>query len=51
MNLGQVATLIGAAPLKWSTHWGSFIPSEDDDTMSGKRDVPLAALSLCKHFG
>ena len=30
----------GAAPLKWSTHRDSIIPSEEDQKMAGKRDKP-----------
>ena len=28
-----------------------FIPSEEDQKMAGKRNVPESALSYCKHFG
>jgi acetyl-CoA synthetase len=35
-------SLRGAAPLKWSTHRDSIIPSEEDQKMAGKRDKPIA---------
>ena len=30
----------GMPPLKWSTHWDSFIPQLEDQRMAGKREKP-----------
>jgi NAD(P)-dependent dehydrogenase (short-subunit alcohol dehydrogenase family) len=35
-----IVRTFGAAPLKWSTHRDSIIPSEEDQKMAGKRDKP-----------